>query len=730
MNPNLTRRSLLKASLAVWPGSLSLSPRGSNNAGLPSRSSPHESPQPHSTQVTLSDGPKRATFTNGIVTVMVEKRSGLASYEWSGHRKVTNAYSTVDAGGILKSTDYTQRTLAANPTELHDGLGHGIRFTVVNRADNRPDLLQHYSLYEGRPFFLVQTEIRGSQPMATNYMGPVVVDGPGGVDVGTVNQNRVLHVPFDNDMWFRYDSMEINGAGLSSEATAVFDNASRNGLVFGSVTHDTWKTGIRFSGSNGRLDKLEIFGGLATSGVRSATHDSLPHGKVNGAAVSSPVIFVGYFEDWRDGLEEYGRANAIFKPPLVWKQAIPFGWNSWAAYAGHIDYSKYLGVADFISHKLAPQGFQHDHVLYFNLDAFWSRLDESQLRDALDTLKNLSRDTGLDLRPGIYMAPFATWDKSFDGYVEGTNLKYRYHDILLKKPDGSALPPLDGGTPLDPTHPGTEARIRTNIKTFKALGFRYLKLDFLGHATLEGAHWQTSVQTGIQAYSHGMKFILDEIGDEMFVSLSIAPIFPGGCGHARRISCDTMGHISGRNQSVEYMLNSLTYGWWTSPALYIADPDHIPLGPLANQGARNENEARSRFLSAVISGGMILDSSAYPDDSTARELALKAYSSPGVNALAAYGKPFRPVEGNTGDQAADVFVREQNGVYYLAVFNLNGEAAAAKQVSLDRVSKTLADANNVSVTDLWTGKPLGAAGGSLSFSLAPAESRLLKLVPL
>lgn len=89
--------------------------------------------------------------------------------------------------------------------------------------------MQHYSLYEGMPFFFIQTEIRSPQPMATNNIGPVVVDGPGGVDVGKINQNRVLHVPFDNDLWFRYNSMDINGSGLGSEVTAVFDSASRNG---------------------------------------------------------------------------------------------------------------------------------------------------------------------------------------------------------------------------------------------------------------------------------------------------------------------------------------------------------------------------------------------------------------------------------------------------------------------------------------------------------------------
>lgn len=721
----ITRRKLLGLSLAAWPElkalGAKLEPAGRQRMSVDSTSP--------AKRITVEDSPDKVVFSNGIVSVVSDKRSGLASFYWGVARKIANAFSSAEVSGTLKSTNYTQHSYQGGPVSLDDAIGKGCRFTMIHSADNQPDLLQHYSFYEGKPFFLVRAEIRSSQAMSTNYMGTVVVDSLGGVDIGTVNQNRVLRVPFDNDMWFRYNAMDINSSDMSSEVTAIYDNVSRNGLIFGSVTHDTWKTGIRFSGSHGRLDKLEVFGGMATEGVRSATHDSLPHGRVSGRSVSSPMIFVGYYEDWRDGLEEYGRANAAFKPPLAWNQAIPFGWNSWAAYAGRINYAKYLGAAEFISQKLAPNGFNHNKVVYLNLDSSWSHLDENQLRDALEYLKSLRRSSGVEFLPGIYMAPFAHWGDDFDGFVEGTNLKYRYHDILLKKPDGTPLPKLDGGVPLDPTHPGTKARIRDYVGTFKALGFKYLKLDFLGHATLEGAHWDKSVETGIQAYNHGMKFLLDEIGGEMFISLSIAPLFPGGYGHARRISCDTMGHISGRNQSTEYMLNSLTYGWWTSPSVYIADPDHIPLGPMANEGARNENEARSRFLSAVISGGMILDSSAYLDDPTAQDLAPRVYTNPHINAIAATGKPFRPIEGHTGDQATDVFVREESWGCYLAVFNFNGESPVSKRIPLERIGKSLAGVAGVSVTDVWNDTSLGRSIGTSNVSLGPAECKLLKLVP-
>ncbi|MGH9618205.1 MAG: carbohydrate-binding protein [Bryobacteraceae bacterium] len=736
----MTRRTLFQASLAAF-------------ADLKLLANPR--PQSPSQRTSVENNASNATFSNGMVAIVCDKRSGLANYSWSGSQKVKNAYSSVKLGEIVKTTDYTRHDYEGHAIPVHDSLGRGLRFTMAHTAENRPGLFQHFTLYEGKPFFLIQVEIRGAQPLHTNYMSPIGVESTGGVDIGTSGQTRALRVPFDNDMWIRYDSMDISrsGSGIGSEVTAVYDNASRNGLVFGSVTHNQWKTGIQFTAVGGRLDKFEIYGGMAletyqppaeamksASGRTTLTRDSLPHGEISGESIYSPVVFAGFFEDWRNGLEEYGRANANFRPPLRWNHGIPFGWNSFAAVAGRLSYSEYLGAADFIARKLAPKGFNSDHVLYMNLDGGWGRaLDPAEVKDAIDILRNLGQNQ-IDYRAGAYMAPFAYFhprqkrghEDPLNNFVEGTDLKYRYRDILLKKPDGSPLPTLDGSHPLDPTHPGTKTRIRTYISTMKELGFTYLKIDFLTHGALEGAHWDRSIKTGIEAYNQGMQYILDQVAGEMFISLSIAPIFPGGYGHARRISCDTMGHISlppdaYPQQTTEYMLNSITYGWWTSPSIYIADPDQLPIGTGASiHGARNLNEARSRFLSAIVSGGQILDSSGYLNDPQARELAPQVYTNPRMNALAG-GKPFRPLEGNTGDRAADVFVRENNGTYYVAIFNFSFDAPAIKQIPIDRIARPLSQRGSVGITDVWTNRSLGRSSGTLRVSIGPAESKLLRL---
>src|ERR1043165_3932718 len=189
--------------------------------------------------------------------------------------------------------------------------------------------------------FLTRLEVIGSG-LQSRWMGPVVMDITGGVGIGRCNDNRALIVPFDNDSFtFSYDAMPINNTSMSYEVSAFYDNTTRNGLVVGSVTHDTWKTGVYFQGSNNRLNVLNVFGGVTSSDTRDVSE----HGLVKGNAISSPTVFVGFGNDWRTVMEAYGDANAAITPKLVWSGGVPFGWNSWYAYATNVSYSNVTATA-------------------------------------------------------------------------------------------------------------------------------------------------------------------------------------------------------------------------------------------------------------------------------------------------------------------------------------------------------------------------------------------------
>ena len=59
---------------------------------------------------------------------------------------------------------------------------------------------------------------------------------------------------------------------------------------------------------------------------------------------------------------------------------------------------------------------------------------------------------------------------------------------------------------------------------------------------------------------------IDRAGREIFVSLSIAPLFPTFLGHSRRCCCDAFGH----HEDVRYVLNALNFAWWTNTACILS----------------------------------------------------------------------------------------------------------------------------------------------------------------
>jgi alpha-galactosidase len=675
------------------------------------------------------------TLRNNLLDIIYDRRSGKLDIRWQdGHAMldITSGVQLTDDRHV-STPDYAEHHLERVDTSAGVTRGRH-KYTIRSTGHGLPVLRQHIWLHDKKPWIAIEVELdQQASLIGTRHFDAVLITQPGAIYIGKDAALRVLRVPFDNDMWVRYDSMPVetmtSGQTYSSSAvTAFYDNATRQALVVGAITHDVWKTAIDVHATNNQITSIDVYGGISSpTGVRTDTHDTVPHGLVRGKSVCSPRIFIGSFADWRDGLEAYGQANAEIQPPLVWAAGAPMGWNSWAAYAGEINYNRYLGSAAYIRDVLLPQGFGRDQVVYMNFDAFWWNLDTVQLVDTETIVEGMRGADGMHFKPGIYWAPFSYWFENLDAYVEGTDMQYRYRDILLKTPDGSLLPKVDGGRPVDPSHPGSKARISSYMREFKRLGFTYLKIDFLSHGAMEGRHYDPAIRTGIEAYNQGMRQIVQENGGQMFLSLSIAPIFPSGYGHSRRLSCDTKGQISGREQSTEYMLNSLTYGWWTAGNLYIADPDHVVLGVKADHGARTIMEGKSRLLSAIVSGGMILDSSRLADDPQGRDFAKAVYSSPGLFAVASEGKAFRPVEGNTGDSAAAAFMRLSAHGHYLAVFNYDDKQSQTIRVPLERIAPELGGAVPVAVRDIASGKALAFIHGSVSITLAPAESKLVEL---
>ncbi|WP_139992100.1 alpha-galactosidase [Paenibacillus paridis] len=677
----------------------------------------------------LEHGQNEFIVENGVVQATANLTNGELTLRWSSGEALSGLYAEARYGlAQLRSTYYTKHAVRQSGIQpIEDGYGRGLRWSFEHEELGKPTLRQHFRMYEQLPYLLTELEAENEFEWETNELTPLAAylnDGSVaefGDSAEPVEEIRTLFIPFDNDKWVRFASHAIPCSVQSYETTAIYRSQSRNGFVIGSVTHDSWKTGIVVEGTFAEaVGRLRVFGGAADM----QTRDTLAHGALRGKSIVSPTIFVGAFADYRDGLEQYGKANAVLTPALPWEGGIPMGWNSWSAVMSKLDYDVYTHTSDFFAKELQQNGFADDNdSLYVNFDAFWNSLPEEQLKDAVRRVK------GNGQKPGIYYTPFAFWGSDPDSPVEGTDGRVLYRDILIKDQAGRPLPKLDGAFPIDPTHPEAQERIKRSLDSFVELGFDYVKLDFLTHGAMEGIFHQDGVRTGIQAYNIGMALVRDtlapeRVGRPFLINLSIAPLFPHGYAHSRRVSCDAFGTIN----DTEYMLNALTYGWWINDNLYrYNDPDHVVLYKSDNQRATSEHEGRSRLNSGVISGTSLLLGDDYRVEEAARRA--KAWmTNKEVMALAKRGETFRPVEGVSGTKGEDLFSLSSGEEIYVAAFNFDNENETVKSASFARIG--IDSSKGIIVRDLWSGQEQRIEAGASEYriELSASESKLLQFV--
>ncbi|WP_051251440.1 alpha-galactosidase [Paenibacillus harenae] len=679
-------------------------------------------------EITLEQAAGQFVIDNGIVKAEADFVKGSLTLRWSSGEAIKELHAEARYGlELLRSTYYGKHAVhEASVQPIEDSFGRGVRWTFEHEEQGKPALRQHVRIYERQTFLLTELEAVQDEEWETNELAPLAsyLNDGGVLDfgAGSGEEVRALFVPFDNDKWVRYASHAIPCSVQSYEATAVYRAGSRNGFVFGSVTHDKWKTGIAVEGTFAEtVGRIRVFGGAADV----QTRDTMPHGSIRGKSLLSPTIFIGAFSDYRNGLEAYGQANAALKPALRWEGGVPMGWNSWSAVMSKLDFDVYTHTSDFFAKELQHNGFADaEGSLYVNFDAFSDNLTKEELDEAVKRVKENGQ------KPGTYYTPFAFWGSDPDKPVEGTDGAVLYRDILIKDRAGNPLPKLDGAFAIDPSHPEALARIKRRLQSVIESGYDYLKMDFLTHGAMEGVHHDPDVRTGLQAYNIGMAFIQEllspeRVGRTFLINLSIAPLFPHGYAHSRRVSCDAFGMIA----DTEYMLNALTYGWWINGSLYrFNDPDHVVLYKSDNQRATTENEGRSRLNSAVIAGTSLLLGDDYRMEEAARR-ARAWMTNKEIIALARRGETFRPVEGRSGSKGEDLFVLAGENGTWVAAFNFNAGQETVMSASFDRLG--IDSSKGITVRDLWSGTETTLAAGAEEWPIVmeASESKLLLFMP-
>lgn len=640
------------------------------------------------------------TFTNGNQQLTVDTATGAVT--------ITAGGDTVIAGNIPAwGMDDNRRRPAAlagvkvKSGKISDGHGDALRVTVAGRSNGERATVD-YDLYPD--FVMTRLTVDAPSEISLNHLAPVATRSA--YRFADRKGNYIVSVPYDNDAWVRYTNTAFgDNAPMSYEVTAIYNADTRQGLVIGSVEHDIWKTGIStVTDSDASIASIEAFGGVSSE----LTRDVRPHGAVSGKTVRSPRIILIATDDWRDGMELFADQCAIFAPRVAPEGHRPFGWNSWGKLQTKITYDKAIEVSDFIHDNIQNRGFHDaDSAVVIDLDAFWDfGFKEHQHKQFVDHCHANGQ------KAGIYWCPFTDWSGNPDGTL-GEDPRYKMGDLYLRV-NGEPVK-FDGAPALDPTHPGTRARIKQQFEKFIDWGYEYVKIDFMAHGAYESdKHYDPSVTTGTQAFNQGMAYIDSINGGRLWINLSIAPLFPANYAHSRRISCDAWG----ATKDTEYALNALTYGWWLDHVYLYNDADHIVYE--GNSDAEN----RSRVTSSAITGVYFLgdDMSKGGSDDT-KERVIRNSGNRDINAMARNCKSFRPVEHGTGTSAADMFVNEDADYIYVAIFNFT-DGTVSKTLPLRRID--LSEGRDYAATELWSHDP-ATLRSAIKTDIPPRDVKVFRI---
>ena len=637
----------------------------------------------------------------------LDTANGLYSILSEGKMVLKNAHAEVKLDGeIIAAHDFRTHTYKEE--------GDTVYFIHSGHSDFAGTLTQTFRLKDS--YLLTEVTMSGeSGTISTNYISVLTAYE----DCVQMENSVFLQMPFENG-WDEPKFISVKDLGYvtkSYEVGVFFHENTSSAFVLGSVAHDTWKTGVTVYAQDDRLKGVNLFAGVSDS----VTGDALPHGSVSGRSVSSPLMLLGVFDDWRDGLTAYGKANTDVAPAKESISSVPFGYNSWGSLQTNVNYSDMVDTSNFIKENF-QEIWEEDGVVYVNLDSYWGALASNDpncgmnLDEALRSFVQICHDNGQ--KAGIYDTPFASWQGSVDAMknekMEGSD--YTYYDAALKKEDGSLYGSLSGWV-LDPTHPGTIARIEHQMNYFMDLGFEYVKLDFLTNGSVEGDHYLDEITTGMQAYNYGMAKIHEICNGRMFVNLSISPVFPYQYADGRRISCDSFGSYG----HTQHVLSYLTANFWHKEIYAYPDPDHIVTNGVA------KGEARCRVTSGVITGTSFLvgdDLSEITEGSGQHSRLLELLTDRDVIRVAKLGKVFRPLEISAGQRHADTFYLVHDGCIYLAVFNFS-DKKLTKEIDLSSIWPE--GSGEAVAVDLWRNQEVTVSDFKLECSVPKIDVALMVL---
>jgi len=645
-------------------------------------------------------------------SILYDLNTGVATYQNSG-ALIENFYAEVHlSDNIVSSKDYSLRNYKV------DGGKHIITLT----SDSYPTMYQYFE-EDTNDQIQIWVSLESNIEISSNYLAPIVSEGTGILDIGTSGTNiRTMLMPSFQPNTQRWSYPSINSSGLSYNVTTFYDGDSKQGFVIGALTHDIWKSGVRFEGANNKLDKLEVVSGVMNE------WDVVEHGTITSTEISSAKFLLGYYDDFTNGLESYALAIAEITPKLeksdqlaAWDTNTIFSWKSWGNGAGKSNFTveEFFQVPDLLSENLYTEGWHNEQEkILIHIAGQTTSNSYIGFSNVLLMIDDVQANHP-EIKMGSYYSPFIFNIEDADKTYK---IGYTYGEAALKDHEGNYVVVYNlSGNPkyiLDATHPATIKQLEDRIRNHLNYGFEFIRFDFLQYGIMEGDFYEGSITTGVQAYNYAMQKAVDKAEGKMHINMAIGPYFPHQYAHSKRISGDTKYSFN----TVEYELNALAGGWWLgNGVLYdLLDPGDVDFNPDTSE--EEENVSISKMNNAVVTG--YCQTSDDITDGDRLDLHKKYFTDSDVLEVLSLGKSFKPLN-ISSENTPNLFYYNNNDTVYIAVFNHSETDELTVDIDLDEM---IGVSTELTIFDVWSKTNLTKqTNENWSVALDAKESKLFKV---
>ena len=688
-------------------------------------------------------------LTNDKLSVSVNPRAG--SYQLAARDGQPVLAARVGAQidhQWLRSSDYPR--CQAEPSTFRDELGPGHQLMVTcTGLEGKPDLAYIVQLYDKAPYATVQVKVHNGtgKPVTAQAIRSVEAIGQPLVSLGgRASADRILSDSFSED-WpdLKIFDLGKSPAGMHRAVGSqlIYNRESQQSLFLGALTSGRFLTLMHLKAEgNGAETRIASYT-VESTGTTEIQKDfalknspaddqvelSLPLGP--GEDLASERLLFEAGPDYHDQLLAYGDAIRRLHQARVASET-PIGWWSWTAYYGAINQGGTLANADWQAEHLKSLGYK-----FFQIDegyqyarGEYTTTNATQFPDGLRFVGH--RIVGDGLTFGVWTAPFEVSRRAW--------IYENHKDWLVHNAKGQPIPigdvwnqKTDALYALDTTHPGAQEYMRQTYRTLvREWGVRFIKLDFMDTAAIEGYRYRPNTTT-LEAQRIGLQIIRDTVGDEVLLDKDGSPMLnPVGLVDTGRVSADT-GHSFQRSKTAE---PGIAARFYMHRNFFLNDPDAFNLTDTYLMEERDPQPpvslaaAQASIALSAVSGGMY----EIGDDmmllgSEKDRLAL--VENQDLLSMAKIGRASTPVDLMTyqpeDEQPSIFFLREGQRQAILTVFNWSNTPSSH---NLKLADLGLPADHTFAATDVMNqSEPVALAGVSVRIENQPPQSvRVIKII--